>query len=120
MIQLNFLNVEAHDNGNGLEINGQKLEHIISAALKTIKKVPDKYDWLREAYKNKGHEFSSNLCNISVTIDDRSKEIGGTITFSENSDGKEEYEEKPFDQYLKGLENEYAEEAEPGSEEGEE
>lgn len=79
MIQLNFLNAVAEDYGNGLIVNGKDLTSIISAALGTIKKIPDKYEYLGE--KNKGKPFESRLCNISVTIDDRSADITETITF---------------------------------------
>ena len=65
MIQLNFLNAVAEDYGNGLIVNGKDLTSIISATLGTIKKIPDKYEYLGE--KNKGKPFESRLCNVSVT-----------------------------------------------------
>ena len=73
MIQLNFLNAVVEDNGNGLRVNGKDLNSIISAALGTIKKIPGRYEYLGE--ENKGKPFESQLCNVSVTIDDISTEI---------------------------------------------
>lgn len=77
MIQLNFLNAVVEDNGNGLRVNGKDLNSIISAALGTIKKIPGRYEYLGEENKNK--PFESQLCNVSVTIDDISTEITETI-----------------------------------------
>lgn len=76
MIQLNFLNAVVEDNGNGLRVNGKDLNSIISAALGTIKKIPGRYEYLGE--ENKGKPFESQLCNVSVTIDDISTEITET------------------------------------------
>lgn len=76
MIQLNFLNAVVEDNGNGLRVNGKDLNSIISAALGTIKKIPGRYEYLGEENKNK--PFESQLCNVSVTIDDISTEITET------------------------------------------
>lgn len=78
MIQLNFLNAVVEDNGNGLRVNGKDLNSIISAALGTIKKIPGRYEYLGE--ENKGKSFESQLCNVSVTIDDISTEITETIS----------------------------------------
>ena len=100
MIQLNFLNAVAEDYGNGLIVNGKDLTSIISAALGTIKKIPDKYEYLGE--KNKGKPFESRLCNISVTIDDRSADVTETITFDADEVNLAEFE--------KGLEDEHSQE----------
>lgn len=112
MVQLNFLNAQVNDDGNGLEVNGRSLEAMISAALGTIKRVPGRYDWLREEDKLK--PFSSDLCNVSVTIDDRSEDMTEILCFS-GADGK--VEEVDFSEFLGRLENEHTEETEPGSEE---
>lgn len=100
MVQLNFLNAVAEDYGNGLIVNGKDLTSIISAALGTIKKIPDKYEYLGE--KNKGKPFESRLCNISVTIDDRSADITETITF--------DADEVTLAEFEKGLEDEHSQE----------
>lgn len=100
MVQLNFLNAVAEDYGNGLIVNGKDLTCIISAALGTIKKIPDKYEYLGE--KNKGKPFESRLCNISVTIDDRSADVTETITF--------DADEVTLAEFEKGLEDEHSQE----------
>lgn len=100
MVQLNFLNAVAEDYGNGLIVNGKDLTSIISAALGTIKKIPDKYEYLGE--KNKGKPFESRLCNISVTIDDRSADVTETITF--------DADEVTLAEFEKGLEDEHSQE----------
>ena len=102
MIQLNFLNAQVEDTGSGLIVNGKELSDIISAALGTIKRIPDRYDYISE--KDKGTPFKSKLCNVSVTIDDRSADITETITFDDKS-GSEEY---TLEEFEKGLENEHS------------
>lgn len=104
MIQLNFLNAVVEDNGNGLRVNGKDLTSIISAALGTIKKIPGRYEYLRE--ENKGKPFESQLCNVSVTIDDISIDITETITFAEG--GK--VNEVTLAEFEKGLEDEHSQE----------
>lgn len=104
MIQLNFLNAVVEDNGNGLRVNGKDLNSIISAALGTIKKIPGRYEYLGD--KNKGKPFESQLCNVSVTIDDISTEITETITFSENGN----VQEVTLAEFEKGLEDEHSQE----------
>ena len=104
MIQLNFLNAVVEDNGNGLRVNGKDLNSIISAALGTIKKIPGRYEYLGE--ENKGEPFESQLCNVSVTIDDISTEITETITFAENGD----VQEVNLAEFEKGLEDEHSQE----------
>lgn len=108
MIQLNFLNAQVSDDGSGLEVNGRSLENLISAALGTIKRIPGRYDWLKEEDRLK--PFSSDLCSVSVTIDDRSGDVSETIIFSTG----ESVEEVEFSEYLEGLANEHTEEAETG------
>lgn len=104
MIQLNFLNAVVEDNGNGLRVNGKDLNSIISAALGTIKKIPGRYEYLEE--ENKGKPFESQLCNVSVTIDDISTEITETITFVENGN----VQEVTLAEFEKGLEDEHSQE----------
>ena len=104
MIQLNFLNAVVEDNGNGLRVNGKDLNSIISAALGTIKKIPGRYEYLGE--QNKGKPFEAQLCNVSVTIDDRSTEITETITFYE----KGNVQEVTLAEFEKGLEDEHSQE----------
>ena len=104
MIQLNFLNAVVEDNGNGLRVNGKDLNSIISAALGTIKKIPGRYEYLGEENKNK--PFESQLCNVSVTIDDISTEITETITFAENGN----VQEVTLAEIEKGLEDEHSQE----------
>lgn len=104
MIQLNFLNAVVEDNGNGLRVNGKDLNSIISAALGTIKKIPGRYEYLEE--ENKGKPFESQLCNVSVTIDDISTEITETITFAENGNRHE----VTLAEFEKGLEDEHSQE----------
>lgn len=53
MIQLNFLNAVVEDDGDGLRVNGKKLDSIISAALGTIKKIPGRYEYLGSENKRK-------------------------------------------------------------------
>lgn len=104
MIQLNFLNAVVEDNGNGLRVNGKDLNSIISAALGTIKKIPGRYEYLGE--ENQGKPFESQLCNVSVTIDDKSTEITETITFVENGN----VQEVTLAEFEKGLEDEHSQE----------
>lgn len=104
MIQLNFLNAVVEDNGNGLRVNGKDLNSIISMALGTIKKIPGRYEYLGEG--NKGKPFESQLCNVSVTIDDISTEITETITFAENGN----VQEVTLAEFEKGLEDEHSQE----------
>lgn len=104
MIQLNFLNARVRDTGyGGLEVNGKMLDEIISVAVGTLKELPDKY-----GTKNRtGETFRSDLCNISITIDDRTKDITETITISEN--GEEEYS---LEEFLEGVKSEHTKETE--------
>lgn len=102
MIQLNFLNAQVEDTGSGLIVNGRELSDIISAALGTIKRIPGRYDYVSE--KDKGTPFKSKLCNVSVTIDDRSADITETITF----DDKSGVEEITLEEFEKELENEHS------------
>ena len=81
MIQLNFLNAVAEDDGSGLIVNGKELTHVISLALGTIKRIPGRYDYLKTEDRSK--PFKSKLCNVSVTIDNRSTDITETITFDD-------------------------------------
>lgn len=104
MIQLNFLNAVAEDDGSGLIVNGKELTHVISLALGTIKKIPGRYEYLGE--ENKGKPFESQLCNVSVTIDDISTEITETITFAENGN----VQEVTLTEFEKGLEDEHSQE----------
>lgn len=104
MIQLNFLNAVAEDYGNGLIVNGKDLTSIISAALGTIKKIPGRYEYLGE--ENKGKPFESQLCNVSVTIDDISTEITETITFAKGGNIRE----VTLSEFEKGLEDEHSQE----------
>lgn len=101
MIQLNFLNAVVEDTGSGLEVNGKSLESIISFALGTIKKIPGKYEYLGD--ENKKTPFSSRLCNVSVTIDDRSSEITETITFDDELDGLPRNKEISLEKYEEEL-----------------
>ena len=102
MIQLNFLNAVVEDDGDGLRVNGKKLDSIISAALGTIKKIPGRYEYLGS--ENKRKPFESQLCNVSVTIDDISTEITETITFAENGN----VDEVTLEEFEKGLEDEHS------------
>ena len=95
---------QVEDNGNGLRVNGKDLNSIISAALGTIKKIPGRYEYLGEENKNK--PFESQLCNVSVTIDDISTEITETITFAENGN----VQEVTLAEFEKGLEDEHSQE----------
>lgn len=101
MIQLNFLNARVKDTGYGLEVNGKPLDEIISVAVGTLKELP------YGSKQRTGESFRSDLCNVSVTIDDRSKEITETITISE--DGEEEYS---LEEFLEGVKNEHTKETE--------
>lgn len=112
MVQLNFLNAEVEDSGSGLYVNGKSLENLISAALGTIKRVPDRYDYLTK--EDNGKPFASRLCNVSVTIDDRSADMSETISFS-GDDGS--VEEMKFAEYLERLAHEHTEEIEKGASE---
>ena len=103
MIQLNFLNARVKDTGYGLEVNGKPLDEIISVAVGTLKELPDRYG----SKQRTGESFRSDLCNVSVTIDDPSKEITETITISE--DGEEEYS---LEEFLEGVKNEHTKETE--------
>lgn len=102
MIQLNFLNAQVEDTGSGLIVNGRELSDIISAALGTIKRIPGRYDYISE--KDYGTPFKSKLCNVSVTIDDRSADITETITFDDESG----VEEITLEEFEKELENEHS------------
>lgn len=108
MVQLNFFNAHVKDSGDGLIVNGRSLESLISVALGTNKRPLGKYDWVKEEDRLK--PFSSDLCNVSVTIDDRSGDVSETIIFSTG----ESVEEVEFSEYLEGLANEHTEEAETG------
>lgn len=102
MIQLNFLNAVAEDDGSGLTVNGKNLTHIISLALGTIKRIPGRYDYLKTEDKSK--PFNSKLCNVSVTIDDRSSEITETITYDDSKCDAISHE-VTLDQFEKGVED---------------
>lgn len=110
MVQLNFFNAHVKDSGDGLIVNGRSLESLISVALGTNKRPLGKYDWVKEEDRLK--PFSSDLCNVSVTIDDRSADMSETISFSGDGGAVEEMN---FDEYLEGLVHEHTEEAEKGS-----
>lgn len=101
MIQLNFLNARVKDDGYGIKVNGKMLEDIISVALGTIKELPN------NSYENtvkSGKVFSSDLCNVSVTIDDRSREISETILISGREVELEEFLERKSNEYSKKAE----------------
>lgn len=104
MIQLNFLNAVAEDDGSGLIVNGKELTHVISLALGTIKRIPGRYDYLKTEDRSK--PFKSKLCNVSVTIDNRSTDITETITFDYG--GK--VDEVTLEEFEKGLEDEHSQE----------
>lgn len=104
MIQLNFLNAVVEDDGSGLIVNGKELTHVISLALGTIKRIPGRYDYLKTEDMSK--PFKSKLCNISVTIDNRSTDITETITFDDG--GK--VGEVTLEEFEKGLEDEHSQE----------
>lgn len=104
MIQLNFLNAVVEDDGDGLIVNGKELSYIISLALGTIKRIPGKYDYLKREDKLK--PFKSKLCNISVTIDNRSTDITETITFDVGGN----VDEVTLAEFEKGLEDEHSQE----------
>lgn len=109
MVQLNFLNAKVEDNGDGLIVNGRELTDIISAALGSIKQIPGRYEYLKN---NKGTPFKSQLCNVSVTIDDRSAEISETITF-DCIGGTEEVTLAEFEEGLKDEHSEEDQQADP-------
>lgn len=102
MIQLNFLNAVVEDDGHGIIVNGKELKEIISMSLGAIKKVPGRYEYLGE--ENKGKPFKSRLCNVSVTINDRSSEITETITYDDPKCDSISHE-VTLDQFEKGVED---------------
>lgn len=102
MIQLNFLNAVVEDDGHGLIVNGKELREIISMSLGAIKKVPGRYEYLGD--ENKGKPFKSRLCNVSVTIDDRSADITETITYDDPGCDAITHE-VTLDQFEKGVED---------------
>lgn len=117
MIQLNFLNAVAKDDGSGLVINGKEVQDIISAALGVIKEIPIAYKYLGEQNKT-GKIFRSDLCNISITIDDRQYEKEEKILFSDCTGA--EYDELELSEYLKmrqRREHEYLKETGQGDQE---
>ena len=62
MLKLTFTNAQAEDHGFGLTVNGRDLSEIISTALGT--RVGNTY-----GYNSGLHVFTSNCCNVTVTID---------------------------------------------------
>lgn len=62
MVKLEFKNAVVTDNGYGLEVNGNELDHIISTALGT--RVGN-----RAGYGSGLPQFKSNCCNVTVIID---------------------------------------------------
>lgn len=69
-VEIRFTNAEVRDDGFGLEVNGDKLEDVISMALGTKAKGVNYGD---PNYK-KLKKFSSNACDILVVISPHSKE----------------------------------------------
>ena len=61
MIQLNFLNAQVEDTGSGLIVNGKELSDIISAALGTIKRIPDRYDYISEKDLTNQYSFKDAM-----------------------------------------------------------
>lgn len=62
MVKIHFTNAQAKDNGYGLEVNGKRLENLISEALGT--RVGNNY-----GYNSNLPSFESSCCNITVIID---------------------------------------------------
>ena len=76
MINLHFQNAVVSDNGNGVMVNGEYLDKIISTVLGT--RIDDTKAW----YGTKGvSNFSSNCCNLTVIIDPQP-------SYTQISDGK--------------------------------
>lgn len=67
MLKISFTNAEVSDHGYGLEVNGKSLEDIISTALGTKVKG-------NGGYGSGLPSFSSNSCNVTVTINPHDKE----------------------------------------------
>ena len=67
MLKISFTNAEVSDHGYGLEVNGKSLEDIISTALGTKVKG-------NGGYGSGLPSFSSNSCDVTVTINPHDKE----------------------------------------------
>ena len=67
MLKISFTNAEVSDHGYGLEVNGKSLEDIISTALGTKVKG-------NGGYGSGLPSFSSNSCDVMVTINPHDKE----------------------------------------------
>ena len=67
MLKISFTNAEVSDHGYGLEVNGKSLEDIISTALGTKLKG-------NGGYGSGLPSFSSNSCDVTVTINPHDKE----------------------------------------------
>jgi hypothetical protein len=65
--KISFTNAEVSDHGYGLEVNGKSLEDIISTALGTKVKG-------NGGYGSGLPSFSSNSCDVTVTINPHDKE----------------------------------------------
>ena len=65
MIKLKFTNAVVKDDGYGVEVNGEKLEEIISNALGT--RAGKHYGYNADDTKLK--DFSSNSCNVTIIFD---------------------------------------------------
>ena len=91
MLKIQFENAKVYDGGYGLEVNGKKLEDVISTALGT--KVGNNYG------HNSGlPNFESNCCNVIVIIDPQPSIV--TIEDDEGTwDSVEGMEEDVHEQY---------------------
>lgn len=68
MLKISFTNAEVSDHGYGLEVNGKSLEDIISTALGTKVKG-------NGGYGSGLPSFTSNSCDVTVTINPHDKRV---------------------------------------------
>lgn len=96
MLKIQFTNAKVHDEGYGLYVNGKGLDEIISTALGT--RVGDQY-----GYNSELPRFSSDCCNITITIDPLPATT--LIEFDEGAswDSIEDMEESMREQYKETI-----------------
>lgn len=97
MLKIEFRNATARDIGYGLEVNGEKLEDIISRALGTVSKSGKSCNY--------DGGFKANSCDITLIIDPHPTEVIVETDTDKYDDLNEFMEDVENEHFKKDAEN---------------